>query len=76
MGYIYMKVNTNGKIQYLMKGSIYNYNKFSMLTMTIMESGLDKSIMGWNNETGLVISASAESRESFGDHKPVNEFKL
>lgn len=62
--YKYIKVSGDGEIQDLMQGNIFIKDKFSMLTMTIMEkSNLDDSISGWNSQTGLMISAPAQSRD-------------
>jgi len=62
--YEYIKVGGDGEIQYLMQGVIFIENKFSTLTMTIMEENpSDSSRSGWNSRNGLMISAPARSRE-------------
>ncbi|WP_432667439.1 hypothetical protein R9X47_13720 [Wukongibacter baidiensis] len=61
--YKYVKISS-GDLQDLMEGEIYMKDKFSVLSMTIMEKDSpDSAISGWNSGDGLVISAPAKTRQ-------------
>lgn len=62
--YKYVKIDSKRVLENLFQGEIFVKDKFSMITMTIMEEKSNENPNGgWNSANGILISGPAETRK-------------